>query len=182
MFPYINFKIGNEHIEVPFFNELMWFSEIYFLAGFIKKHKISVGKLKAVILLMVCISIKVLATIVSPDREIYMVNSIGNFSLAFAFFILFKEIHFKNKVVNFIASLTFGVFLIHEHPQMREWWWSTSMQKGVELMGNTLAICFVNTLITFVICAFIELIRKLTIQVLINKGVSKITQNIRKGR
>lgn len=36
------------------------------------------------------------------------------------FFLIFKQINIKNKFVNKVASLTFGIYLIHDHPFVRD--------------------------------------------------------------
>ena len=45
----------------------------------------------------------------------FILTYIGSISL----FVFFKELNFKSTIINFVSSLTLGVYLIHEHPFVR---------------------------------------------------------------
>lgn len=84
----------------------------------------------------------------------------------------------QNKIVNLIASTTFGIYLIHENPLIN-YWWCHKVLKLSEHIGFfeftgcvVIAVCF-----TFIVCSILELIRKTLIEnpllYLMNKVISK---------
>lgn len=44
-------------------------------------------------------------------------------AVSFGLFILFQRVHFHSRIVNKIASSTFGVYLITDHPYVRDLLW-----------------------------------------------------------
>ncbi|MCO6558779.1 MAG: acyltransferase [Bifidobacterium sp.] len=50
--------------------------------------------------------------------------SISQLMIGFGLFLLFERLHFRNKVINLIASSTFGVYLISQHPVVTKFVWS----------------------------------------------------------
>ena len=65
-----------------------------------------------------------------------------------------------NKMLNKIASLTLGIYLIHENPFINTYWWNLlrtqDMQDSRFLGGHILF----SVVLTFVICGMIDLIRQ----------------------
>lgn len=171
-FPYINYLITKKFIEIPFFNEIIWFTELYFFTSYIKLHNIKIDKFFIILPLVLGIIIKSLFIVYCTTREIYMVNSLGNIIVSISLFLLFKEIKFKSKIINTISSTMFGVYLIHENPYIRNWWWKFSTKIGLNLINNFIVVCLINTLITFFVCLIIEFIRILLLQKTINKSLS----------
>lgn len=55
------------------------------------------------------------------DLTIYAYNFLPVFLSSIALFLFFKEVNIQNKLINKIASLTLGVYLIHDHPFLREY-------------------------------------------------------------
>lgn len=82
---------------------------------------------------------------------------------AISLFLLFGTFDFKNKVINKISSLTFGVYLIHESYYMRmnlyKW---IRIDNGKMIYGKSILLkVFVCAIIIFILCAIIEWIRQL---------------------
>lgn len=82
---------------------------------------------------------------------------------AISLFLLFGTFDFKNKVINKISSLTFGVYLIHESYYMRmnlyKW---IGIDNGKMIYGKSILLkVFVCAIIIFILCAIIEWIRQL---------------------
>lgn len=82
---------------------------------------------------------------------------------AISLFLLFGTFDFKNKVINKISSLTFGVYLIHESYYMRmnlyKW---IGIDNGKMIYGKSILLkVFVWAIIIFILCAIIEWIRQL---------------------
>lgn len=61
-----------------------------------------------------------ISRIKGSDLSIYTYNFLLIFFSSIGLFLFFKELDIQNKFINKIASLTLGVYLIHDHPFSRE--------------------------------------------------------------
>lgn len=85
------------------------------------------------------------------DNPIIIMQSI-------CFFIYFSCLNIKSKVINFISSRSFGVYLIHDNPLVR-----TILYKPLIMSNFTpivILIVFIASIVVFLICIMIEFIRK----------------------
>lgn len=82
-------------------------------------------------------------------------------------FMLFKSLNIAySYFINTVAASTFGVFLIHTRGDaMRHWLWG-DMLNNVEMFGSPLLYvhALLSVLLVFSVCAFIDYIRRLTIE------------------
>lgn len=87
----------------------------------------------------------------------------------------FNTIRFKNKVVNRIASFTFGVYLFHEAPTIREMLWMY-LFKPWNYYGNVLYFVFIPLCVVsvFIIAIIIEILRDFVVFRWINPVISRI--------
>lgn len=112
---------------------IIWFIVIYLLAAWIKLYNVNIkilSKKKEYYLLIYLILSLVIATlriIVYPKIKtdiMYNYNFILVFLASVFLFLFFKDIQIKSekisKIIAYISSLTFGVYLIHEHKVLRE--------------------------------------------------------------
>jgi surface polysaccharide O-acyltransferase-like enzyme len=84
-------------------------------------------------------------------------------------FILFSRFKFSNSIINYIASLTFGIYLIHENLFVASTLWNTDKIFNITSHGLDGVFKFALysigiVLIIFVVCAVIESIRKLSVK------------------
>ena len=67
----------------------------------------------------------------------------------------------KNRVINRIAATTFGVYLLHENPLLRKWWWHTVCKLDSAIATPWLfGVMLLYTIVTFAVCSTLELFRK----------------------
>lgn len=101
-----------------------------------------------------------------------------------AFFMWFKETEMKySKAVNSIAKVTFGIYLIHDHPFIRTLLW----QKLFKLNENVNEKWFIPYTIgivfaVFIVCGIIEAVRMLIFDKLngkIAEGMEKVVYKVR---
>ena len=83
------------------------------------------------------------------------------------------------RIINWISSATFGVYLLHDNEYMREFFWKTILkcneyQDSPELIKYSIIVVFT----IFVVCTIIELIRKNTIERLYMKLIDFIINKI----
>lgn len=96
---------------------------------------------------------------------IYYFTGINSFIILFiaiSIFGLFQSFSIKNnRFINMIASATFGIYLIHDNPYMRNFLWITVFKNNTHYFSHYLLIhAIISIILTFVVCTFIELIRK----------------------
>lgn len=78
-----------------------------------------------------------------------------------AYFLYFGTLDFKNKFINKIASLTFGIYLIHDNNFMRRniYIW-LKIDNGPIYSYNFIIYMFVIAIVIFIVCMLIEFIRQ----------------------
>ena len=88
---------------------------------------------------------------------------------AIAFFLLFTKISFKNRIINYIASCVFGMYLIHDNEVFR------SIYSNMFIYSDKLNIILVGvafTIVIFIGCLLIESIRKVLFKFIYNLKIS----------
>lgn len=96
---------------------------------------------------------------------------------AIAFFYIFKNIKIKNNYINRISPLMLGIYLIHDHTNIRYFWFSNIISNfNKEYSGSytIIIILLINALIIFTIGCFIEQVRLIICTPLVNKIYNKI--------
>ena len=80
-----------------------------------------------------------------------------------SFFLLFGTFQFKNKTINKISSLTFGIYLIHENYYIRQklYKWLGIVIEHTTYQGTIIFKVFLLAMVIFVGCSIIEWLRQL---------------------
>ena len=154
-------------------NALINFMCIYALAGYVKLWANDFGNKKYVLYSILFIFINFASVIFLDvigqkfsfvgDNATYFCGMMRPFTLmaSFCFFISFKHLDVKyNKVINVIASATFGVYLLHENAFSKYFLWHIifkipSFQNSPYLIPYSIAAI----LLVYVSCTLIELLR-----------------------
>lgn len=74
--------------------------------------------------------------------------------------LFFRDLNFSSKIVNTIAGTTLGIYIIHEHPYVREWIWGGVINFKGEWLYDTLIyipLAIIACAVVFAICSCIEL-------------------------
>lgn len=87
----------------------------------------------------------------------------------------------KNRFINAISSCTFGVYIIHETPALRDYLWKTLFNIKEYVYSPKLIIyMIVVPLLIFVVCTIIEFIRQKTIEKPVVLAINAVCGNLRK--
>ena len=92
----------------------------------------------------------------------YSRQSILTILRAVCFFMMFATMQIKpNRLINMISSATFGVYLIHDSSEMRQYLWmdvfhNASFQDTLIIIPHSIAVI----LAVFVVCVLVDLFRK----------------------
>ncbi len=169
------------------FSELDFFLVMYLIGAYIKLHfdfkykniynlLISLGfailSISSVAVLMFIA--KATGSDYIMQNSIYLSNyeSITSMGFAVFLFIYFSRVNFSNKFINIIGKSTLGIYLIHdnsllEYPIWREFW------PNYNYFSNPYFHLFAKTIVIFVVCSIIDIIREYTIGKAVNNWVNK---------
>ena len=170
-------------------NELWWFVIVYTIGGIIRKRsdcykkRSSVYFLYAIIVYSITVGMIVLFDFYNPTlfefnhiQTIQYRNSIFTLLIAIFIFLGFKNIEIKeNRVINYIASLTLGVYIIHEHYLVVEHIFKLEWVNSCSTVLEILTTIIILTLAEYSICLMIETVRKTIFD---NYILKKITNSI----
>lgn len=156
-------------INVPGYNNFVWFIFVYMLAAYVRIYPVSfLEKIKIyhglVALLLECfmtVSVYCLGYQIPQLRNnaIYLFGEMNRLPAIIIAMLLFFG--FKNsKIVNQIAALTFGVYLFHDNPNIREIIW-VRILGDCNNIDNAYYIFHILTsiILVFTIGLILELIR-----------------------
>jgi len=176
-------------------NELIQFVLFYSLGAYFYKYKTDIfDKKKNSILLFITAMILILSTIIFDllGSKINLFNNVSTYffkrdsfvAITFSislFNIFINKKEYNNKIINLISSCTLGVYLIHDNIYIRRILWTKILQNANYIYSNYLIIhLLVSVISVFIICTFIELIRKNTIERLMNKILLKKKEKLKK--
>lgn len=160
------------------FTYVGWFMGLYAIGAYIRLYpskwledhnlwkKISVVSVVAsLISVLACIFISYVT-----NRTIYywFVSDSNKFMAivtSISVFVYFKTLNVKyNKVINTVASTTFGVLLIHAHSgQMSSWLWGSLLKNRVFFSYSSVYFIFhavLSCILVFTICSCIDIVRQ----------------------
>lgn len=159
-------------------NNLIWFTFIYSVGGYIKLHGINISKKKCY-LFSIVLALLTYLSVIFFDIVGFKISFVAEnatyfctiqrtpvFLIALLLFVAIKDINIKNnKLINLISSTTFGIYLIHDNILIRNFVWDNlfninSFNKSIFLIPYLILI----VIIVFVVCSIIELIRMYVIE------------------
>lgn len=168
-------------------NELLWFIYLYSVSGYIKLYGLS-NKFKnyhyavfvfiftvVTYLSSVCFSfLKMKIPAFSlPSNYLFGMQTLPVLLISVCLFMTFEKTSIKsNKLINVLASATFGVYLIHENHYLRNIFWQTIFKNSsYQTSLKIIPVSIVAVVAVYALCTIVELARQLFIQ----KTFSKIT-------
>lgn len=156
------------------FNYLAWFIVLYFIAAYIKLYPIECGNKKGkiwliaggsfILLLMLIIGVDLLSIrypffsgVIEDVREM---NRIVTLVCAIFVFLAFQTLHIQSKFINRVAATTFGIYLFHDNPKIRNTLW-IKIFHGNSYIGSPFFILYSVAVIAAVFCvgSIIEAVR-----------------------
>ena len=96
-------------------------------------------------------------------------------TLAVSIFVIFVKWEFKSKIINLLGSCMFGVYLIHNNGYLRVWL-TNDLFKFFNYKTSATFIPYIigASVLIFIVCTLIELIRRFTLEKLTAKLYDKI--------
>ena len=140
-------------IGTPGYSNFVWFIYVYMLGAYIRKYSPEFTKNIRVLhgivaLLMICIGTILVyylgyTILFFKSNAVYLFSEMNKLPAIFCAVLLFCG--FKNwdskqkKIINRIAACTFGVYLLHDNPNIREFLW-IKLLKNVDYIGENMFI------------------------------------------
>lgn len=171
-------------------NQLLWFFYLYCLVGYYRIYGLSAKRSKRksrtwffwafAVFLFTALSIVILSFLGTKihffedkSRHFLHEQSLTLLLISIFLFLGFERININSKIINEIASTTFGIYLIHDYRYMSEFLWKDIFNVASFQYSNYLIpYSIVVVLIVFVCCGIIEYIFKFTFERAIYKIVS----------
>lgn len=150
---------------------------IYIFAAYLRKYGGSKLKIKTdvliVILSLIAIFLCKALTIIVLNNKLNIEYDANRFSALQSIFVLIMSVAcfeiaikckpFTNKTINYIAKSTFGVYLIHDNPFIREVLWCRIFKVASFAEGNFAIFVlhsFITVAIVFCCCTLIDILRR----------------------
>lgn len=171
-------------------NNLLWFVTLYCISAYIRIYGLNpkvtskqyiglfiffVALLYTSSLIIMMVGMKV-TVLEGKIFFFYGRQSIFVLIIAVTMFMVFRGLRIGcHKWINIVASTTFGVYLIHDNPDVRELIWSTFFKVSLYQNRNAFVICTICIVcVVFAICSIIDMIRQVTIEKLFLSVVDKM--------
>ena len=177
-------------------NNLIWFIYVYSVGGYIRKYDIN-----NIFINVKCITISIIIAILTfisvivfdfigiriptaGEHATYLfgLQKIPTMIISILIFVGFINLKIKNnKFINIIASTTFGIYLIHDNRNLRNYLWDTvfnftDFSNSIVLIPYSILVL----IIIFVTCCIIELFRIYMVEKHYIKLLNKIAGIIEK--
>lgn len=175
-------------------NSLAWFVYLYAIAGYIKLFGLKKNVTsKKWILLAIFFAFLTYVSVVTFDllgmkvvffgknaTFFYNMQSFPMLVISVSLFLGFRALNIGcNKFVNTISAATFGVYLIHEEPYVRDFLWSRVVKTTSYTTSKILILySLIVIALVFAVCTMIELLRIHVIEKHYMPGVMRLAQSL----
>ncbi len=186
-------------LQLPYyFDYIPWFFTLYLIGAYIKRED---KKLPCRPVFGILITIAVFASIFAIREVIQfkleyqtkwqfallynwfnmvVVNNLPQLVVSLLLFLSFKDMNIKpNKVINFIASSTLTIYLVHDHYYARVLIWIRLFKVASFIASPWLALYSIGVVLAVFFMAFIcDIIYRFTIKLLVNKLVDYLDRKV----
>ncbi|WP_430538303.1 acyltransferase [Clostridium perfringens] len=167
------YPLADYNINLKGGTNLIWFIILYFTGAYIRKYKIDFEKRKKLFIIFSCMFIVIFTKIsfcFILNRTVggaifYHHNSIFIYISSVTIFLLFKNLNIKNdfikKCILLGASVSFGVYIIHENIFIKNFIWDKILD--IQNLNSKYWPIFaiLTILIIFIFCSILEYFRQI---------------------
>ncbi|MBF0778898.1 hypothetical protein [Streptococcus cuniculi] len=157
-------------------NDLLWFMYLYSVAGYVRLYGDRLQKRASIYLFWAMLSIVFIYSSVLvldllglrwPGFAGEAIYFYGKNKLPTALASLFIFLGFRkldighHRFINLVSSTTFGIYIIHEHPLLRDFWWVTVF-KNATFSNSPYLIPYsiLAVILVFTMCLLVEVARQ----------------------
>ena len=152
-------------------HSLCWFIFLFFLGGYLKRFGVpeiiinNIGKITLAIWLLMLLLFTAANYYLNRDNGLFTLMNVNNNNmrifLSLSVFVWFMKYPMNERCLSLIsktAPYVFGIYLIHEHPMIKERLWEVVIPDTI-LMPLALYVLLV-TIAIFCICTIIDIVRE----------------------
>lgn len=158
-----------------YFDNLFLYFYFIFPISYIKLYVHKTNKNFLISVFAISYAVGTLMGLLAYNPNVYCENTLTNFFAALSLFLIFRDLNFKSKTINLLASATFGVYLIHDNVYVRKALWGFVYSLGQTEKSYWFVFCIAVILAIYLICTIIELFRKWLFE-----GVAILLKKIKK--
>lgn len=129
---------------------------------------------------LICISTYILMTVlifigsINSFKMAFAYNSIFNIISSISFFLIFKDIEFKSKIINKLATHTFGIYIIHVNTFTIPLLWKTILHSDLFYKSKFFILHLIGSVVTvYLLCLIIDWSRTKVFKFLTDKKLKK---------
>ena len=151
-------------------NDLLWFLFLYSVAAYIRLHVKFENNNKSIVFVGILLIVAIHFAIVIFGRRtgwwMTTQESLPIFLMALILFIVFINIRIEtNYIINYVASTTFGIYLIHDNKYVSDFWRVSIFDcQDALLMQNIIWYWILVAFVVFGLSFVIDLVRKMTVE------------------
>lgn len=159
-------------------HNILWFCYMYLIGSYLRLYPLKINKYSCLICYFV------LSVFVYISKSLLSLTNLGYFSnfissdyfvdntsilvvpASVCLFLFFAQIDIKNelasRIILFLSPLAFGVYLIHDNPYFRQYFWGTIVN-ATKFIDNALTLLIYSIFViavTYIVCSLIEFLRQ----------------------
>lgn len=142
-------------------NSLLWFIYLYSVAGYVRLHLKDEKNKPWMYLIAGYVTLNVFYILTIFTKDFFAIEQLPTLIVSLSLFLAFRKINMPNiKIINLIASTTFGIYLIHDNNFLRYIIWQ-DIFKNYSYETNNLLMPYtiLQIILVFTVCSIIEFIR-----------------------
>ena len=175
---------GNELLQLIMFYQIGAYLKLYYNkpTKVQKQHNVFLLIMVLISIIFFIITTDIIGINIFFKDSTYYLERTSPFAIIFStclFNIFAWGKPFTNKVINTIASSTFGIYLIHENTYLRKILWIDLINVPNYVNSNYFIFHLIGSvLVVFTICSIIALVRNLIFEELVFKSLDKLLDKI----
>jgi len=193
IFSIIPFITGNQGFENNGYTFIQ-FVYLYLIGAYLKKYPFKLKRLTLISIFVIMVILNyILYKLTFKFSSInglfnYFSSNIRMFSIFYsnplvlmqsiAYFMFFGTFNFKNKFINKVSSLTFGVYLIHDNNLIRLYIYKwLRIDNGLIVNSSFILYILLIAILIFIVCSLVEYIRQIIFKFIYNFRISDFIRN-----
>ncbi|WP_125590176.1 acyltransferase [Companilactobacillus jidongensis] len=180
-------------LKLAGYSDFAWFIYLYLLAGFLRNYDLNLssstlrwifyGSVAITLLLVTDFNILGRSDQFFMDHVLFFLfqNKLPIVLMSFSLFLLGKDWNLgSNRFINTVASGILGVYLIHDNVVIRPILWTAVNNAQYKTLVSTIGMGIVASIIIYIVCTVIDLIRQLFLAKFMNWLAVKLANGTRR--
>jgi len=174
-----------------FFHTSLLFFYLYCLAGYFRKYSFNEKNYNSItfIIISIVLYLVILGIVIACEylglkysffnflsSQFYKENGLFVILSTIFLFLGFLKLNITSKIINFISTTMFGIYLLHDSPYLREIIWERIFKCNTYKDNNYFILYSIGVILAvFTACSIVEMIRIYTIEKLYLKSLDNLS-------